>query len=56
LANLDVAAAEVFVCDRAAAEEETGVEAVVEETSSSDVNGGGGEQWSRDQRGLRVLG
>jgi hypothetical protein len=35
------------------AEEETNVEVVAEETSLSGVDGGGGDRWSREQRGLR---
>jgi hypothetical protein len=37
----------------AMAEEETNVEVVAEETSLSGVDGGGGDWWSREQRGLR---
>jgi hypothetical protein len=34
-------------------EEETGVAATVEETDLSSVNGGGGDQWSRERWGFR---
>jgi hypothetical protein len=34
-------------------EEEAGVEAMAEETSSSDVDNNGGDRWSRERRGLR---
>jgi hypothetical protein len=37
----------------AMAEEETDVEVVAEETILSGVDGGGGDRWSREQRGLR---
>jgi hypothetical protein len=36
-----------------AAEEETGVEAAAQETGSSDIDSGGGDQRSRERRGLR---
>jgi hypothetical protein len=49
LTNLGVAAAEVFVCGRAAAvaEEEAAVEDAAEETGSSNVDGGRGDRWRR---------
>jgi hypothetical protein len=36
-----------------AAEEETGVEAAAQETGSSDIDSGGGDQRSRERRRLR---
>jgi hypothetical protein len=40
-------------CGRAATEEEAGVEAAVEETGSSSVDDGGGDQRSTERRGHR---
>jgi hypothetical protein len=60
--NLGVAVAEVSVHGRVvtAAEEEASIEAEAKETGLSDVDGCGGDRWSRerwrgDRRGLRVL-
>jgi hypothetical protein len=50
---LGVVAAEVSVRSwsmAAAAEEEAGVEVMVEETGSSSIDGGRGDQWSRERR------
>jgi hypothetical protein len=53
---LSVVAMEVSVLVRStavAAEEEAGIEAMVEETGSSDVDGGRGDRWSRERSGHR---
>jgi hypothetical protein len=53
---LSVVAMEVSVLVRSTAvtaEEEAGIEAMVEETGSSDVDGGRGDRWSRERSGHR---
>jgi hypothetical protein len=55
LLNLGAATAveEEVGVEAAVEEEEAGIEATIEEAGSSGVDGGGGDQWSRERWGLR---